>query len=173
MLSDDHCHFSVPPFPIGLQKANMTGELNEQEINNILSSQAIGRIACCDGKKPYIVPVTYAFDGKYIYCQSTEGRKLELLRNNPNVCFQVDLSRDLSNWQSAVIFGQFEELLGEGSVKARDLLEGRVLPLMTGSIIHQHEHWEGEGHELSESYRGKPVMFRIRINEKSGRFERL
>lgn len=151
----------------------MTGELNEQEINNILSSQAIGRIACCDGKKPYIVPVTYAFDGKYIYCQSTEGRKLELLRNNPNVCFQVDLSRDLSNWQSAVIFGQFEELVGEGSVKARDLLEGRVLPLMTGSIVHQHEHWEGEGHELSENYRGKPVMFRIRINEKSGRFERL
>jgi nitroimidazol reductase NimA-like FMN-containing flavoprotein (pyridoxamine 5'-phosphate oxidase superfamily) len=151
----------------------MTGELTEQEINNILSSQAIGRIACCDGKHPYIVPVAYAFDGRFIYGQSTEGRKLEMLRNNPNVCFQVDLSRDLSNWQSALIFGQFEELIGEASNKARDLLEGRVLPLMTGSMIHQHEHWEGEGHELSENYRKKPVMFRIRINEKSGRYEHL
>jgi hypothetical protein len=72
-----------------------------------------------------------------------------------------------------MVFGQFEELVGEASNKARDLLEGRVLPLMTGSIIHHHEHWEGDGHELSENYRMKPVMFRIRINEKSGRYEHL
>ena len=53
----------------------MTGELNEQQINNLLTSQAIGRIACCDGKHPYIVPVTYSYDGHYIYGQSTEGQK--------------------------------------------------------------------------------------------------
>jgi hypothetical protein len=43
---------------------------------------------------------------------------------------------------------------------------------MTPSAIHQHEHWEGGGHELSDKDRIKPIMFRIKINEKSGRFEK-
>lgn len=66
---------------------NMPGELNEQKINNLLARQAIGRIAYCDGKHPYIIPVTYSFDCHYIYGQSTEGEKINLMRRNSNVCF--------------------------------------------------------------------------------------
>ncbi len=150
----------------------MTGELNEQQINNLLTSQAIGRIACCDGKHPYIVPLTYSYDGQYIYGQSTEGQKLELMRQNPNVCFQVDMSTNLDNWQSAVVFGQFEELKDEKAETAREHLFSKVVPLTTASVIHQHEHWEGSGHELSDQTRIKPVMFRIKVNEKSGRYEK-
>ena len=36
----------------------MLGELNETQMNNVLLSQCIGRLACTDGKQPYIVPVT-------------------------------------------------------------------------------------------------------------------
>jgi nitroimidazol reductase NimA-like FMN-containing flavoprotein (pyridoxamine 5'-phosphate oxidase superfamily) len=150
----------------------MNGELNEQQINNILTSQLIGRLACCLDKYPYIVPVTFAFDGIYIYGQSFEGKKLELLRKNPNVCFEVDIANDISNWQSAVIYGQFEELEKEDAEEARILLFNKAMPLMTKSSIHMHEHDEGEGHELSDKRRVKPIMFRIKINEKSGRFER-
>lgn len=42
----------------------MLGELNETQMNNVLLSQCIGRLACTDGKQPYIVPVTYVFNGK-------------------------------------------------------------------------------------------------------------
>lgn len=150
----------------------MIGELNEQQINNLLTSQAIGRIACCDGRHPYIVPVTYSYDGHYIYGQSTEGQKLELMRQNPNVCFQVDITSNLDNWQSAVIFGQFEELKDEKAAAAREHLFSKVVPLMTASVIHQHEHWEGSGHEIPDQSRIKPIMFRIKVNEKMGRYEK-
>jgi nitroimidazol reductase NimA-like FMN-containing flavoprotein (pyridoxamine 5'-phosphate oxidase superfamily) len=150
----------------------MTGELNEQQINNLLTSQAIGRIACCDGKHPYIVPLTYSYDGDYIYGQSIEGQKLELMRKNPNVCFQVDITNNLDNWQSAVVYGQFEELFDGKAEVAREHLFSKVIPLMTASAIHQHEHWEGLGHELPDKSRIKPVMFRIKVNEKCGRYEK-
>ncbi|MGA1308192.1 MAG: pyridoxamine 5'-phosphate oxidase family protein [Candidatus Kapaibacteriota bacterium] len=150
----------------------MNGELNEQQINNILTSQLIGRLACCEDKYPYIVPVTFAYDGNYIYGQLVEGRKLELLRKNPNVCFEVDIANDIANWQSAIIFGQFEELKNDAAEEARILLFNKAMPLMTKSSIHLHEHDEGEGHELSDKSRIKPIMFRIKINEKTGRFER-
>ena len=150
----------------------MTGELNEQQINNILTSQAIGRIACCDGMHPYIVPVTYSYDRHYIYGQSKEKQKMELMRQNPNVCFQVDISCNMDNWQSAVVFGQFEELKDETATKAREHLFLFFLSLMKSSVIYQHENWEGGGYELSDEDRIKPLMFRIKVNEKSGRFEK-
>lgn len=150
----------------------MNGELNEQQINNILTSQLIGRLACCDGKYPYIVPVTFAYDGQYIYGHSFEGKKIEVLRKNPFVCFEVDIANDISNWQSAVVYGQFEELEQKEAEEARSLLFNKVMPLQTVSSIHLHEHDEGTGHELSDKGRVKPIMFRININEKCGRFER-
>ena len=52
------------------------GVLDEQKINNVLSSQVVGRLACTDGNFPYIVPVTYFFNGDYIYGQTQEGKKL-------------------------------------------------------------------------------------------------
>lgn len=150
----------------------MTGELNETQMNNILSSQAIGRLACTDGKCPYIIPMTYTFDGNYIYGQTFEGKKLDILRKNPNTCFQVDIVADIYNWQSVIVYGRFEELVGEKSNEARDILFTRVLPLMTSSSIHHHEHAVGISQEISDENRIKPVMFKIRINEKTGRFDK-
>jgi len=88
----------------------MLGTLNETQINNVLSSQVIGRLACTDGKQPYIVPVTYTYDGSYIYGQTNEGMKLNILRKNSNVCFEVDMMTDMRNWQSVIVLGKFEEL---------------------------------------------------------------
>lgn len=150
----------------------MTGELNETQMNNILSSQAIGRLACTDGRYPYIIPMTYTFDGNYIYGQTFEGKKLDILRKNPSICFQVDIVADIYNWQSVIVYGRFEELVGEKSNEARDILFSRVLPLMTSSSIHHHEHAVGIGQEISDENRIKPIMFKIRINEKSGRYEK-
>jgi uncharacterized protein len=148
----------------------MLGKLDEAQINNLLSSQVVGRLACTDGKHPYIVPVTYTFDGKNIYGQTKEGMKLEILRKNPNVCFEVDVMTDMANWQSVVVYGKFEELQGEEAEKARDILFNRVFPMMTSSTIHSHEH-EITG-EVDDSNRVKPVMYRIKIKERTGRFEK-
>ena len=148
----------------------MLGELNETQINNLLLSQVIGRIGCINGKQPYIVPVTYVYDGKYILGQTRKGMKLSILRKNPNVCFEVDSIINMANWQSILIFGIFEELKGKEAEKARDYLYNSVLPLMTSSTIHAHEH-EVSG-KIDDSNRIKPVMYRIKVEEKTGRFEK-
>jgi len=148
----------------------MLGQLNDTQIQNILSSQAVGRLACTDGKQPYIVPVTYTYDGKYIYGQTNEGTKLKMLRKNPNVCFEVDMMMDMRNWQSVIVYGKFEELKNEQAKKARDILFGRVFSLMTSSTIHAHEHEVIE--ELDDSNRVKYVMYRIKIRKVTGRFEK-
>lgn len=148
----------------------MIGSLNETQINNVLSSQVLGRMASTDGKQPYIVPVTYTYDGKYIYGQTNEGMKLDLLRKNPNVCFEVDMMTDMANWQSVIVFGKFEELKNKKAQKARDILFNRVFPLLTSSTIHAHEHEVKE--KVDDSTRIKHVMYRIKIKKMTGRFEK-
>jgi uncharacterized protein len=148
----------------------MLGELNETQIRNILTSQVVGRIGCTDGKQPYIVPVTFTYDGEYIYGQTNEGTKLNMLRKNKNVCFEVDVMTDMRNWQSVIVYGKFEELKNKAAEKAREILFGRVFTLMTSSTIHAHEH-EATG-KVDDSTRVKHVMYRIKIKKITGRFER-
>lgn len=60
-------------------------------IEKILKDAVICRIAMADGEQPYIVPMNFGYDGQYLYLHcAREGRKLELLRNNNRVCFEVE-----------------------------------------------------------------------------------
>ena len=148
----------------------MLGQLNDTQIQNILSSQAVGRLACTDGNQPYIVPVTYNYDGNYIYGQTNEGMKLQILRKNPNVCFEVDWMMDMRNWQSVIVYGKFEELEDAAANEARENLFESVYSLSTSSTIHAHEH--AVTAQLDDSNRVKFVMYRIKIETVTGRFEK-
>ncbi len=148
----------------------MLGELNDLQINNLLSSQVIGRLACTEGKQPYIVPVTYCYDGVYIYGQTNEGKKLDILRKNKNVCFEVDAMTDMRNWQSVIVYGTFEILKNKESERAREAFLNTIFPLMTSSTVHKHEH--GTTAAVDDSTRIKYTMYRIRIKKMTGRFEK-
>jgi len=148
----------------------MLGKLNNDQIRNLLTSQVVGRLACTDGSQPYIVPVTFTYNGEYIYGQTNEGTKLDMLRKNPAVCFEVDTMTDMRNWQSVIVFGKFEELKYKEANKARDILFDRVFSLLTSSTIHAHQH--GVTAQLDDSNRVKYVMYRISITEMTGRFEK-
>jgi len=147
----------------------MLGELNETQIFNVLSSQALGRLACTDGLQPYIVPLTYHFNGSHIYGQTKEGTKLNILRKNPNVCFETDVMTDMANWKCVLVFGKFEELDETESQNAREILFDSLYSLMTSSTLHAHEH--AVNSVADDSNRVKPVMFRITIEKMTGRYE--
>jgi nitroimidazol reductase NimA-like FMN-containing flavoprotein (pyridoxamine 5'-phosphate oxidase superfamily) len=147
----------------------MLGQLNETQINNILSSQVIGRLGCCSNNQPYIVPVTFAYDGECIYGQTNEGFKLSILRKNPKVCFEVDMMTDMRNWQSVIVFGKFEELKDDDAEEAKEILFNKVYLLKTSSTIHAHEH--GVTAEIDDNTRIKTVMYRIVIEKITGRYE--
>lgn len=149
------------------------GELNEQQMSNVLSSQVIGRLACTDGKYPYVVPMTYIFDGTCILAQSIEGKKIDIMRRNPHVCLQVDMVIDLSTWQSVIVYGLFEELAGMEAINAHDALYDKVMPLMTINEVHTHEHAVSENNILPDDRATKNIMFKIRVNEKTGRFSKI
>lgn len=147
----------------------MHRELSKTEINNILQSQVSGRLACTDGRTPYVVPITYFFNGKEIYCQSEGGKKIKFMRINPNVCFQVDIINSMKNYQSVIVYGKYQELDELEAEKATALLQENIFNKMTRSRIHQFEH--AIKPETEESKTSGLITFRINITEITGRSE--
>lgn len=76
------------------------------EIEKLLKREVVGRIGCTDGDIVYVVPISFVYDGSYIYCHTHEGLKTELMRKRPKICFEVDQLRDMANWQSAIVQDQ-------------------------------------------------------------------
>src|SRR5215204_5229178 len=103
----------------------MIGVMSNEEIDATLRRHRVGRIGCSANDRPYVVPITYACDGEYVYGYSGLGRKIEVMREQPLVCFEVDeLDGDVS-WRSVIAEGLYEELT-DGKDQ-RDALR-RLLP---------------------------------------------
>ena len=143
--------------------------LTTAEIENVLQSQSICRLACNDIKFPYIIPISYYYDGKYIYCQSQQGKKIELMQKNPNVTVLVDIIGSMNNYKSVIVKGEYQELKGLEADEARKLLFDQIFSLMTTTRIHHFEHQESG--KIDDSERIKIIMFRIKILNTSGRKE--
>ena len=143
----------------------MFGELTPSEIDQLLIEQVIARLGCHDGGTTYVVPITYAFHDGAIIGHSSDGRKLRMMRANPNVCIEVDQMSDLGNWRSVIAWGRFEELAGEAALAARHALVHRLQPLIAiGSSPPSH------GMERRDV--GDAVVYRINLTSRTGRFER-
>ncbi len=141
----------------------MLGELSRSEVEHILHEGLIGRIGCHAYGKTYVVPITYAYDGTYVYAHSEEGMKIHMMRANPHVCFEVDAMDDLANWESVVAWGTFEELHGDQARRALELLVEQISPRIAGP----------PGASAHPNTSTQPaVLYRILLEEKTGRFER-
>ncbi len=148
----------------------MSGALTKTEMDNLLHSQLIGRLACIQGDEPYIVPMAYAYDGKSILGQTVPGLKLRILRDHPKVCFEVDQLVDLRNWKSVIVFGLFKEAAEVIIPQTRQWLFNRIYPLSTPARVHAHEHVVES--IPSDETRIKPVLFLIEIHRMTGRYEK-
>ena len=147
----------------------MFGKLGNIQIEELLYKQVIGRLGCHADGLTYVVPISFAYDGEYIYGHTQEGMKLDLMRKNPNLCFEVDDMLDMANWKSVITWGVFEELKeSPDRNKALKNLIGRILPLISSETTHLSPQWPFPSNDL-ENIEG--VVFRIRLTEKSGRYE--
>jgi uncharacterized protein len=120
----------------------MIGVLDAKEIEEVLYHQMVGRIDCHANDITYVVPISYSYDGRYIYGHAREGLKIDLMRLNPSVCFQVDDMKDMANWKSVIGWGEYQELGDEEDrIKALQKLVGRILPLASSETTHLSPHW--------------------------------
>lgn len=85
-------------------------------IEEIIKQSQVCRLAMVDQDKPYVVPMSFGYDGSHIYFHSAlEGRKMDLLGKNPHVCFEFDEVTKIMKNKEACEWGiAYKSVIGEG-----------------------------------------------------------
>ena len=147
----------------------MFGDLGEDTIETILQNQIFGHLGCHVNRTTYVVPISYAYENGSIYVHTEEGMKINMMRQNPNVCFEVFQMENMGNWQSVIAWGIYQELTdSEERTAGLKLLLQRKLPMISSKTVQLTKEWPLIPENLN-SIGG--IVFRINLNIKTGRYE--
>ena len=104
------------------------------ELEDILRRGTVCRLGLCRDNVPYVVPMCYGYSDGCLYFHSAgEGLKLDYIRSNRQVCFEIetdvsvkqaeDACRWGMNYRSVIGYGNLEELSGTaGKLEAMNVL---------------------------------------------------
>ncbi len=139
-------------------------QMTPKECRNALDRISFGRLACARGNQPYIVPIYFVYEHDCLYAFSTPGRKIDWMRENPQVCVEVDEIHNHYSWTSVVATGEYEELLDTPAYQAHRFV--------ANILLEKRSVWWQIAYATNGA-RGKPIapppiFFRIRIREISG-----
>jgi nitroimidazol reductase NimA-like FMN-containing flavoprotein (pyridoxamine 5'-phosphate oxidase superfamily) len=86
------------------------------QIDIIIKKAKCCRIALVDGNCPYIVPVNFAVNNNHLYFHSAkEGKKIDILRKNNSVCFEMDIEGEIVKGEKACFWGmKYVSIIGFG-----------------------------------------------------------
>jgi hypothetical protein len=81
-----------------------------EEVDQFLTLARVGRLGITLKDGPYIVPVGFGYaDGKIFFHTCSKGLKMDGIKSNRNVCFEVDETiSDTTMYKSVILFGTAE-----------------------------------------------------------------
>ena len=92
-------------------------EITESEsLNEIFREALVCRLAMMDGNVPYVVPLNFGHQDNVLYFHCAgEGKKLDLLRAHPEVCFEVESRVKIVQGKDACGWGvTYRSIIGYG-----------------------------------------------------------
>jgi len=102
-----------------------------QLIEEIITKADVCRIALANNNIPYIVTLNFGYDPTgngtiYFHCAG-EGRKLEMIKNNNYVCFQMDTDHAIYKGEKGCDWGmKYKSVLGYGNISFITGKEARI-----------------------------------------------
>ncbi|MBI5064400.1 MAG: pyridoxamine 5'-phosphate oxidase family protein [Desulfatitalea sp.] len=139
-----------------------------EEIDAIVARCQVCHLAFCRDNTPYVIPVCFGYDGRCLYVHTAAaGRKIEFLRQNPQVCFTmacdvrlIAQSPDSCGWGFA-----YASVVGNGRMEELTAPEDKALGL--SHIVRQYAH-QGALPPMSAPPDGLRV-WRIQIGDLTGK----
>lgn len=136
-------------------------EMTEDECDTALQQVVFGRLACARYDQPYIVPIYFSYDRKYLYGVTTLGQKIDWMRSNPLVCVEIDERTNHYQWMSIVVFGRYEEL-----PETPEYEHARAHAL---AVLQKRPMWWQPASVATERREQRPpIFYRIHINQITG-----
>ncbi len=88
----------------------------KSDIDAVIHKSIVCRIGLSDNNIPYIVPLCFGYKDDVIYVHgSLKGKKIDILKKNPNLCFEFDLNTEIVEGESACKWSmKYQSVIGFG-----------------------------------------------------------
>ena len=89
---------------------------DRKAIEDIILRSKVCKLAMCEENRPYIVPLCFGFKNNTLYFHSApKGKKIEILKKNPNVCFEFEIFTQIIKSAKACKWGmRYRSVIGFG-----------------------------------------------------------
>ncbi len=135
-------------------------------IEEVIREAQICRLGMSQDGMPYVVPLNFGYAARtvYIHC-AKEGRKLDMIAANPNVCFEVDLDLGIEAADKACKFGfKFKSVIGFGKASLVEDHEAKADAL---KVIMAH--YSNGDFSFSEKETGTVAVIKVDLDEVTGK----
>lgn len=137
------------------------------EIDEIINTAEVCRLAFAKDNEPYLVPVSYGYDGNNIFVHTAkEGRKIDFLKANNRVCFEFETDTKIVTHETIGCkwTASFKSVIGFGRMlKITDETEA-MHALNQIMLKYSGKEWDFSSKDLSGVY-----LWKIEIEEISGK----
>ncbi len=141
--------------------------LERDEIDQIINKSDVCRIAFAKENIPYIVPVSFGYDGNNLYLHTAlEGKKIDFIESNNIVCFEFDT--DVKTIGHGTIgckwTTSYRSVIGNG--KIYEITDERKMINALNKIM---QHYSGKEWEFTEKMLKNVRIWEIKIEEISAK----
>ena len=140
--------------------------IDPDDLESIERDATICHLAMVDDGTPYVVPMNFGFEkGKiFLHC-AAEGRKIDILRKNPHVCFEMVSHSEILEKENACKWGtRFKSVIGDGTCRFLETNEEKLHGLQIIMGQYSSRHWEFSAREVEST-----TVIEIAIVEMNGK----
>lgn len=137
------------------------------EIDEVIKKASVCRLAFAKENIPYLVPVSFGYDGKNIFIHTAKtGRKIEFIEQNNQVCFEfesdvktIEDKEIPCKWTSA-----YKSIIGYGKI-----VELTAFDEQSSAINQIMQQYSGKEWQFDEQMLERVRLWKIEIDEISGK----
>jgi len=136
------------------------------ELESLLSTADLCHLSMVDEGRPYVVPMNFGYEDSALYFHSApEGRKIDILKSNPEVCFSIVARHELVTSERACSWtAKFSSVIGTGIatiISDRTVKEQGLKVLMA--------QYSDEEYDFSNENLDGVVVIRVEIESMTGK----
>ena len=122
--SRSRSYLKIPTTTTTLMRRKNQEIKDKAVLHDIIDKAEVMRLGMCRDNKPYVVPLSFGYDGEFIYFHGAKaGMKTDYLKDNPNVCFEMESKSEVIrhetdackfsfSYRSVIGFGEASEVKG-------------------------------------------------------------
>ncbi len=102
--------------------------IDKNTIEDIINKAMVCRIAFSLDNIPYVVPMNFYYENNFIYLHSLKiGKKIDILRKNDNVCFEIDIDTKIKQSNSPCNWTmKYYSVVGQGIASFMDEKKDKI-----------------------------------------------